>query len=139
MGYTITIGDVQPGELICEDGEYRIPMEIEVLTHERDGPRDGSPTDGTNQRWPDYSGWEEFTQTVGLYDMFYNEDTGIMRNHPGVFELTEEHQMAISRAEGRLKKLPQAVRELHGGRLMWLSYWVEFAVKHCKRPAIKNT
>lgn len=130
MGYSIYIGNAEASELVCEDGEYLVT--IQVNPNAVDGaPCDGSPTDGTNGRWPSYSGWSEFIEDAGLVSLFRDESFGIMRNHPGCFALEPAHLEQIKKATCQL--------EWNKGRLEWLKFWVEWALTNCERPAIYNS
>ncbi|MEK6418455.1 MAG: hypothetical protein V4801_02545 [Burkholderia gladioli] len=138
MGYTLTIGNVDAGELICEDGRYEVCMHI--VRHERkDAPRDGSPTDRTNQRWPSYGIWTDFCRLTGLHEMFFEEYEGLLSAHPGVFELRPAHLIIIKRAHERLKEGDPEIYAEHRGRMEWLEYWTEWALSNCERPAIQNS
>ncbi|QMV32496.1 hypothetical protein KMC50_gp36 [Ralstonia phage Claudette] len=138
MGYNLTIGNVEAGKLECDDGHYSVPLSIACVNHEN-APRDGSPTDGTNQRWPSYTAWSEFCLATGLHSMFYDDDTGLIRQHPGVFELMPEHLTKIATARTALQRQPKDIQEEQIGRLNWLEYWVKWALDNCERPGIKNS
>ena len=138
MGYNLTIGQVEAGTLECEEGEYAIRIEVTLVKFDS-APRDDSPTDGTNQRWPDYSAWAGFCRDTGLYSLFYDGEHGLIRRHPGVFALTADHLAQIKAAHSRLKLRSDGAYALHGGRMQWLEYWVEWALANCSRPGIKNT
>ncbi|HDR9081275.1 TPA: hypothetical protein QDA98_003885 [Burkholderia vietnamiensis] len=138
MGYNFTIGNAEAGELMCEEGEYTVPLTVPGLEHD-DAPRDDSPTFGTNQRWPSYSGWNEFCRLTGLHAMFYDEDVGLIRRHPGVFELTPDHIAEIRAAHAKLKNGDPEVYAEQRGRMEWLEYWTQWALRNCERPAFKNT
>lgn len=138
MGYNLTIGNVEIEKLICEDGEYHVPLFVPHIERD-DAPRDGSPTDGTNRRCPSYTGWSNFCDETGLRPLFFDENDGLIRRHPGVFELKPRHLAQISAAHARLKTGDAFIYSVQRGRMEWLEYWVEWALENCERPSIGNT
>ena len=92
MGYTLKIG-----QRVVEkdgDGEYDNVEKIELA----DAPADGSPTDRTNERWPSYSGWGDFTEETGLNAVFFDKEKGLLREHPGCVPITEWHRQEVNKA-----------------------------------------
>ena len=138
MGYTLTIGNAVVGDMPTKnevvegrDGRIEVQIDIETVTLDN-APADGSPTDHENQRWPSYSAWHDFGQETGLHQLFFNEQEGLMRDHPGCFMLTPDHLTTI-------KSVATRVPEIQRGRYDWLLFWVEWALANCDLPAIKNT
>jgi len=138
MGYTLKIGNAVAGDLptkreVIEDWGGQIEVQIGIKTVILDNaPADGSPTDHENQRWPSYSAWHDFAQETGLHRLFFDEQEGLMRAHPGCFIPTPDHLTTI-------KSVATRVPELHRGRYDWLLFWVEWALANFDPPAIKNT
>ncbi len=168
MSYSIYIGELKM-EPIEEDEEYTTgysrvvngkvcyydPMVKEI--HQPDAPTfpNDEMTKNSNGRHPGYSQWGEFCDEVGLRDLFFNRETGLMREHPGHTALHVEHALAIEQALNRWKaRHPDAqpgFDEFHWGndyvsngldpilaRLVWLDWWVKWALKNCENPAIYN-
>lgn len=111
-------------------------------------------TGNSNNRHPGYSQWAEFCRKAGLYNLFFNED-GLMNEHPGHAALTQKHADVIQLALMRWEKIfPNSVPGFGGycptegddevaydgilARLLWLNFWVQWAVKNCENPAIYN-
>jgi hypothetical protein len=115
-----------------------------------------------NERSPTYSGWEDFTRKVGLYDWFYNKETGKRKTHPGCAALTKDDVVLVkARLDAYKAKHPKAEpvwcecklcddwgksTDPHNPnsdgdllRLTWLTWWVNWAVENCERPAIYNS
>ena len=163
MGYTIKIGQAEPAE--PEEGDHEFGWSVATMELP-DAPRaEGDPNPGKNYRWPSYGGWDAFTREIGLYSLFYEDSGdggGLMRPHPGVIILRPEHGAFIRGAlEAYRLKHPSARAgfsvfppgtpievEMQGGdrsnedgclaRLEWLSWWVDWALANCSRPAMEN-
>lgn len=164
MGYTLTIGEL---EMTFDNDEDcpNIDLSAEGFCHEN-APAFGEPTDNTSSRWPSYISWAEFCRFVGLYDLFYGKndqkeltrDDAILAQHPGCIPLTEKHRREINAAYEAFKiKYPNAVAtygnpksffegdpnnpEENGQmcRLVWLHYWVNWALDNCKKPVFANS
>jgi hypothetical protein len=158
MGYTLTIGEAKLREhdpLDC-DGELIARYVVEHVSHP-DAPAFGEPTDRTNSRWPSYSVWRDFARDVGLEDFFYCKERGLIRSHPGCFLLQGHHLEEIRAARlrrqgsngGRPPGFWDEDEKTHQyidngndpelARLIWLEYWVNWALSDCKVPAIANS
>ncbi len=159
MGYSIYIGEAVPEGLSDYDEEDR-PTEPRFEVHsvsQDDAPTfpQDEMTGKSNGRHPSYSAWCNFAKIVGL-DAFFDKSTGVMREHPGCFYLTQEHADAVTMALEKFRRakpnaVPRFSNTFSGGtatatdedaslaRLIWLEWWVRWAVKNCKRPAISNS
>ncbi len=170
MGYSIYIGQAE----VVFDADYpEEALYIRVNRIENDNaPRfeNDDMTGRSNNRHPSYSGWADFVRRAGLSDLFSNKETGIMREHPGCFLLTENHYQQIKSAleawnvkhhdtvagfsSSGLKPFfvtptTSFVMMSDGGedeerdhtkaRLMWLEWWVRWALDNCSIPAIYNS
>lgn len=120
MGFNLIIGEA------TADGEH---AKIRRL---KNAPADGVPTDYTNQRWPSYTGWTDFYNTVGLKDLF---ERRILRDHPGFVLLQQSDKDEIDRAYQSIKLFPAE----HQVRLEWLKFWVEWALTNCEKPIFYNS
>ena len=159
MGYDIYIGEARiDGE--HHDEEITVDVGSVTLAEAPAFPNDVR-SDHVNHRHPSYTGWVDWTETVGLHSMFFDVDAGLMRAHPGTFRLLPEHLDKIAKA---LKKWRAAhpyaepgwcgcmicapMFEKHDAlhverdgqlaRLMWLEWWVRWALANCKMPCIHN-
>jgi len=159
MGYTLRIGEARLF-YSNEDGEYDAPhcdVEVEGFAHDS-APAFGEPTDTESQRWPSYTAWGNFCDAVGLNGLFFDEERGLMREHPGTCPLTVGHQATIDKAyKDFMAKYPNAVATYGKKigqfewdpenpkennwlcRLEWLKYWVDWALKFCDKPAFGNS
>jgi len=151
MGYTFTIGNAVPHHS-TEDFPYlSARWEVEPMEHPDapDLPNDFSGKH--NERSPSYSVWSDFLKEVGLYDLLMSECGFPIGGHPGCSGLTREMADRISEARRKFEEkavLPPGFEPFdHTGpakcdytlaRLIWLDWWVRWAVDNCKTPAISN-
>lgn len=150
MSYDIYIGKAEQGVVKREE----LPMAPKFPNDEMTGQG--------NSRHPSYTGWGEFCREAGLYDLFFNKETGLMREHPGTVPLKECHLHVISEATAnwmqRQKERGQVLppgfeawdpfdenegTEQHYdyilARLLWLRFWVYYALgKYKEQAAIHN-
>ena len=154
MGYTFTIGNAVPKHSKDDFPYLSAGWEVEGMTHP-DAPTfpGDEMTGNSNGRHPSYGVWSEFCRSVGLYDLFYDERGHLHAGHPGCIGLTVEDADRITAA----LKAYQATSTLPPGfekdwsyrgpanydyslaRLIWLEWWVRWAVTNCETPAIENT
>jgi len=102
-------------------------------------------TGNGNSRHPGYSQWAEFCKITHLDDLFFDESVGLMRAHPGCVLLQPHHRAAVRKALGKWEEEHQGA---HAGfengqdgilaRLLWLDFWIGWALANCKVPAIYN-
>jgi hypothetical protein len=153
MGYNFIIGNAVLEE-IDPDNPGR-PPRVENAEHP-DAPAFGEPTDHTNERWPSYTAWRDFCKEVGLVDLFYNKNSGLIAQHPGACELTQVHLDEIARAlehrrasngdkepgfedETPEGELIDTGKDAQLARLVWLEYWVRWALRNCEHPIFRNS
>lgn len=130
MGYNIIIGELTT-HVVAEPGEQ---VSLSTWAEERrfdEAPADHVPTRYTNSRWPSYTGWSSFCDEVGLSDLFFGSN-GLMAEHPGAVVLTREH-LAIVEA------VPDPEHGYTLDRLVWLRWWMRWALDNCKVPVIANS
>jgi hypothetical protein len=159
MGYTLTIGQLET-TIENEGLESYIRNDAESARFD-DAPAYGEPTDFTNSRWPSYTSWSDAMRFVGLYDLMFNKETGLIRQHPGCVPLVIEHKEIIDKAHKAFyEKYPNAkagyspkLDEKKGiwedpewpnennmaTRLEWLKYWVDWALSNCSKPVFYNS
>lgn len=124
MGFNLTIGELSYE--VDEEGT-KCPCVHEVK-HAK-APRDGSPTDGTNKRWPSYTAWGDFCDFIEIDPDFF------IPEHPGYRKIDDTFKHLVDKA---YKKF-HGKSKLHDGRLEWLHYWTCWAFKKCKQPVLLNT
>lgn len=156
MGYTLIIGE--PSIYINKE-ENHLSIDVKIEKHDQ-APAYGEPTDHENQRWPSYISWRKFCLFVGLQELFYDEDYGLMRSHPGEMLLLNTHKNQIDLALEKFKKqYPNVVagyspkidpkkgiyedkawppENSYMVRLEWLKYWIDWALENCDQPIFKN-
>lgn len=169
MGYSIYIGN---GELKPIDEEYEhttqycriikgkeVFYDIEVdEVHHLDAPvfANDESSNNSNGRHPSYSAWSDFCDETGLSDLFFNNQVGLMREHPGFHMLTSNHGRVISDALTQWKDShPNAIPGFEVfswgdddvaevgydptlARLIWLEYWATWALENCENAGIRN-
>jgi len=160
MSYDIYIGNAELEEFNPDDDECNtVRVHVDQLNN-KDAPvfpNDEMTGDG-NDRHPGYNGWATFCEDSGLEKLFFDEETGLMRQHPGVFHITK-NDLAVVQEKLELWKSshPNAVPGFGGmnwsdgtvkepnkydpvlARLIWLEWWMRYALKNCKTPAIENS
>jgi hypothetical protein len=129
----------------------------------------GDTNDRCNYRWPSYGAWTDFTRAVGLHSLFYDSESkprderrGLMTAHPGCVRLRNDHHTRIAEALAKYKRehpgavagFEEPVRSEAGNwtgrytetgkdpilaRLVWLEWWVGWALVNCENPAIYNS
>lgn len=157
MGYTLKIGK----PLVNVDKKYNyVSIDVE-LEKKDDAPAYDEPTDYENQRWPSYTSWHNFCEFVGLSNMFYDDEIGLIREHPGEMPILETHKNQIDEALKRFRvKYPNAKAGYSPKidysnnvfednewpeennwlvRLEWLKYWVDYSLSNYDNPIFKNT
>lgn len=152
MSYTFTIGNAVP-EFSKDDGylSARWVVEDAKLDEAPQFPNDGM-TGQTNSRSPAYSAWADFCRSAGIYDVFYDERGRLHAGHPGCELLTQDQYTRIKVAleiYQRNATLPPGFSDWDGkdegkydstlARLLWLEFWMRWALANCETPAIQNT
>lgn len=147
MSYDIYIGEVDV-EVKDYEREEEESEEFELFvkrTKNENAPDYGDLSGKTNGRHPGYHQMSSMVEDTGLEDVFYDKVRGLLRKHPGTFPLKDWH----------LKRLKEAIKnrlETNGGmkdgfeegedyvlaKLKWYEFWMEWALKNCKNPAVEN-
>lgn len=159
MGFDFKIGNavpVYPGEEADNFG-----WTVASATHP-DAPaidHDAPWSVRGNHRSPSYTVWHDFSRTVGLEHLFNKIDGSapeLIPAYPGVAPLTRAHADEIDAALNAFRVAhPNAVprfsaalmgngddiseHDAHLARLVWLAWWVRWAVENCEHPAIEAT
>jgi hypothetical protein len=117
----------------------------------------GDETTGkSNGRHAAYIGWDRFCKDTGLNTMFFDPESGLMREHPGVFEFNQIHLATVRKTLSAFKKRWPGItpgfaqddwryewskQEIAAGdlaRLIWLEWWMAYAIKNFRHPGIAN-
>jgi hypothetical protein len=165
MGYNIYIGNAELKSSWPDPAdEYSDPpvaeWVVEGMIH-ADAPY-SSDSGHSNSRDPSYTGWAEFCREVGIEEWMLKRYEGKMGYHPGCSALTKEDASFLTTLlndykekhpteeacwcecsscqygkKTDIKHNPNASGTLV--RLTWLTWWVNWAVENCERPAIYNS
>lgn len=144
MSYDIYIGQA----VIEVEPEYKhvdITVESLSLPEAPSFPNDVLTGNG-NSRHPGYSQWSEFTVLVGLEDLFFNQESGLMRQHPGNSLITEfdyeKVKLALDQWRRRYQNaIPQfsvTTEDAALARLIWLEWWMRWTLDNCSIPTLHN-
>lgn len=147
MGYSITIGELRI-EKNPDDG-FDSPCIKFLANHIRkdDAPAFGEPTDYTNSRWPSYTSWTNAMREAGLYECFFSNGT-LIGGHPGVRLVTEDLLLAVQNAKYCIEKANPGMKAQFDDskplqstycRVIWLEYWMSWALANCEVPVIANS
>ena len=166
MSYDIIIGNAElEAEWESEFDEPRAEWVVHLATADGAPafPYDFQPS--SNCRSPGYTQWSEFCTLTGLHLLFYGGPDdglrhygGILSNHPGIVALKPSMLATVREARERWQKQnPDAEPGFdffsfdpnsHKGddgvrgrdpilaRLLWLEWWMDYALRTCERPAI---
>ena len=153
MGYTFTIGNAVP-KFSKEDFPYLgAGWEVEGMRHD-DAPNfpGDEMTKNGNSRSPSYSVWSDFCKQTGIYSLFYDDRGHLLAGHPGCIGIDQGFRAGIAEALAayQAKATPPpgfeawnydgpANFDYHLARLIWLDWWVDWALKNCETPAMENT
>lgn len=155
MSYDIYIGNAVVET--WDDGKFHVRVGKMSVEEAPSFPNDHMTGKG-NSRHPAYSGWSNFCREAGLYDLFFDKEDGLMRDHPGTFQITKTHLEAVRVA---LMAWVKAHPNTNPGfeeddwmkpefrdkiinpdpilaRLIWLEFWMNWAIENCENPAIHN-
>lgn len=145
MGYTITIGELEVTKS-PEDGLDSDCIGFSAYSARHDNaPAFGEPTDYTNSRWPSYGVWSNALARFGLKEVFFYEGH-LIGGHPGVRLVTAELVGAVSSALAAYRvRFPNAEPKMEVddesadlARIVWLDYWLTWALANCETPVIAN-
>lgn len=149
MAYDIVIGQ---GVIRTDDDEIGPQMVVEEIIL-KDAPCfPNDPTGQSNIRRPAYSVWSNFCKETGLTNWFFTPDGGVRGGHPGNFMITPMDIAVVSLA---LEKYKTTTIEEPGfneswerrgpisyngnlARLIWLDWWMRWAIQNCTNPILTN-
>lgn len=164
MGYTLTIGNAilayYPADMYLEVGAE--------LASQEGAPDHCRFTGKGNSRSSDYSTWEGFCKEAGIYELFFGQgwgvsggygpcpdgfhrETPLLAKHPGYQPLCEADYEFVKQARIRREANNGGLRpgfwddetdnDTDGvlARLLWLEFWIGWALKNCEIPIIANS
>ena len=153
MGYTFTIGNAVP-KFHKDDFPYlSARWKVENATSDDAPTFPGDEMTGNgNSRSTSYTVWSDFCRTTGIYDMFYDERDHLHADHPGCIGIDVEFSASVSAALSSYQAkstLPPGFEsdwcydgpanyDYHLARLIWLDWWIKWALENCETPAIEN-
>ena len=162
MGYTFTIGNAVP-KFSKDDGELAAQWEVEPASSEfaPTFPNDEMTGNG-NMRSPSYSTWNTFCKDTGIHNVFYDDRGNITGGHPGCVMIKGSDMCLVREALARYRKIASLPPGFEGfpvfdeetkewksadegkydgylARLIWLEWWMDWALANCETPAIQNT
>lgn len=154
MGYSIRIGEAFT--VVNSDGilEHDVVPETHLAA-----PAFGEVTDRENKLLPAYGSWLKIVAFCGLEELFWNAVTGLMREEGNPVLLVADHLNIVEEAIEKLRAqypdaIPRLGREypespdeaflLDDGliedeslaRILWLQYWIRWAIDNCQEPVI---
>ena len=154
MGYIFKIGNATPhfskADFPYLEARWRVEdVEIESAPN---FPNDFGGQ--SNMRMPTYTAWYNFCKNVGLYEFFYVDSYRLASEHPGCVGITKEDVDMVTealRVYQRKAALPAGfessdilkddhIPSCDGdlARLIWLEWWMRWAIENCETPAIEN-
>jgi hypothetical protein len=151
MTYDITIGNAIFGEatglFFDPTGFQQVFSVVEEIELE-EAPY-SEWTGKANYCTVSYAYWKHFTKTVGLNDLFWNRDKGLMKRHPGLepirpADLEQVQEALVKYRWAGLAAVPGRKDYSFLGRydmlgsLTWLEWWMNWALENCQWPAIHN-
>lgn len=154
MGYTFVVGNAKPTHDKDDFPYLRARWEVDIKTL-KSAPTfvNDEMTGNSNSRSPSYTVWAEFARATGLYEFFFDDRGHLHAGHPGCVGITQEDADLVTAALNRYKSKavhPPGFSDWYGktpddkpvdahlARLIWLEFWMQWAVKNCKTPAIQN-
>jgi hypothetical protein len=153
MGYSFTIGNAVPTHSKEYFPELYAGWEVEGATHP-DAPvfPNDELTGSSNSRSPSYGAWTEFCRSAGIYGLFYDDYGHLLAGHPGCIGIDQDFADGVALALRRYRAqatLPPGFEgwdykgtpryDYNLARLIWLDFWVRWALENCETPAIQNT
>ncbi len=153
MGYTFTIGNAVPRFSKDDFPHLSAGWKVERTRHDDAPtfPNDEMTGDG-NDRSPSYSVWADFCREAGIYALFFDDRGHLHAGHPGCIGIDDEFAETVRSALAMYRTkatLPPGFepwdyngKQRHDytlARLIWLDWWVHWALENCETPAIENT
>ena len=148
MGYIIRIGDAEPF-LGMENNRLYAEWRVSPIELKESPPFwhcvPICARSDSHKNYVDYSygGRDKFIKSAGIYELFMNEEVGLMRDHPGCFLLERCHYLKIKAALEKMRAIV-ALNDYDNAfyptliQLTWFEWWIKWAIHACRTPAIEN-
>lgn len=167
MSYSIYIGnaDLDPGSA-PPAGEAGVRAQYVARVQPAERPSapcfPGDPMTGrSNGRYPSYTSWARSMEVAGLSEWMFDRASGILSRHPGCVAINARDLAIVRTALDNWTRshpgttpgwcqcvdcepfgspsLPHVALDPIGARLLWLEWWIDWALVNCERPAISNS
>lgn len=153
MGYTFKVGNAVPSFDKSDFPYLSAEWEVESATHTDAPAFPGDDMTGKgNSRSPSYTVWADFCRATNLTHVFFDDRGHLLASHPGCIGITaHDLQMVTASLEAyrATATLPPGFEsdwlyegppnfDYHLARLIWLEWWMRWAVENCETPAIQN-
>jgi len=157
MSYTIIVGNAVPKQEKSFLPRLVSFWEVENLYLDYAPAFPNDCCNHKNSRSPSYTGWHDFCINTNLYEFFYNERGHLRMGHPGCWGISKKDADIVTVALENYKRnnktgLPPGFEDENDvikdkniknydynlARLIWLEWWMQWAVKNCETPAIQN-
>jgi hypothetical protein len=130
--------DIYIGNAIIEYDSDMVRANVERVEHPDAPVLPPDPSDKgcqdisgkTNGRHPGYVQMDYWAKEMGVYNVWFNEEIGLIREHPGIQPLNKSHLAAHLAAQ---KNHPDDFR------LSWYIFWMKWALENCRFPAVYNS
>lgn len=147
MGYHIDIGN---GVERIEDEETGLEMCVDTISLPNAPCFPNDPTSDTNSRTPSYHTWALFCTETGLFPWYYNPDRTERWGYPGHLVITKAEIETVSHVlqqYGATVNDPPGFDQAPGirgpvqyngnlARLLWLQWWMTWAIENCPNPVV---
>ena len=103
---------------------------------------------GVNSISPSYSTWSDVCKVLGITDLMFDTEYGLMHEHPGCVPITKEHKELFDIAYTKFYKDNVDINvdidserdvDQAAVRLEWLRFWIEWALINCNVPVFYNS
>lgn len=154
MSYNIHIGEL---ELETDPKSSFINLNVKGADHEN-APDNGDLSGKSSSRYPGYGQMSDFCEKAGpeIKSLFYDEEEGFLRPHPGIKRILPKHLETIAKAIKDRNSTPEECYKLAKKikdtgdenitdeegvlfRLGWYYFWMKWALENCRVPAIRNS
>ena len=154
MGYTFTIGNAEPEFSKEYFPELYATWVVSSISMENAPSFPNDVSNNKNSRSPSYITWADFCRSTDIWSIFFDERGRLHAGHPGCIGITKEQVDFVSKKLSNYRtnsKLPPGFERFDGdyidgprnydyhlARLIWLEWWMRWAVENCETPAIMN-
>lgn len=154
---TIKIGQLQTF-IASGPKDYCIKFGVENTVNKY-APLLGDTLDFHNTRKVVSDYWFDAVDALNLNELFYNDETGLFKTDSNITPLTKKHLAIVNNAyhlyfesnpkckpgmhtvigtDGRLNNVKLTKQDYIGGDIMWLSFWINYAISYFSKPVIAN-